>query len=376
MEAEAKFHLSTETIDRLRKSLEEATRLNNVRLYKITKCLIWIGEGHLQEEVARMLDVSVKTVFNWLWEFAGRTFSWLFGLHFQGRGRKSKLSKTQKQKRYDMVVTGPESNGFDCGVWNSAMIAELIFSKFGVKYNPRYLCSLLKEMGLSFQKAKFISDKIGTKEHEEARRKWKEETWPLILKTAKEKDAAIVFVDEVSFAWWGSLARTWAPMGKQPVVKTTGRRKGLKIFGAIEFQSGKFVNMETPEKFNGETYLQFHEHLLSHYKQPVILIEDGAPYHRSRLVKEYRENQERKGRLFVFRLPSFSPDFNPIEKLWKNTKRDATHLRYFKTFEQLREAVLRVFEKYMEQASKVIRVMKKLKDEAELLFFIKSFSEK
>ncbi len=84
--------------------------------------------------------------------------------------------------------------------------------------------------------------KVGTEEHEEARRKWREETWPLILKTAGEKEAAILFVDEASFAWWGSLARTWAPVGKQPVVRTKGRRKGLKIFGAIEFQSGKFVN--------------------------------------------------------------------------------------------------------------------------------------
>jgi hypothetical protein len=65
------------------------------------------------------------------------------------------------------------------------------------------------------------------------------------LKTAKEKNAVIMFGDEASFAMWGSLSRTWAPTGKQPTLKTTGRRKGLKMFGAIEFQSGRFIFMET-----------------------------------------------------------------------------------------------------------------------------------
>jgi len=44
-----------------------------------------------------------------------------------------------------MIVSGPDACGFDCGVWNTALIAELVVLKFGVKYNPRYLSSLLKK---------------------------------------------------------------------------------------------------------------------------------------------------------------------------------------------------------------------------------------
>ena len=68
---------------------------------------------------------------------------------------------------------------------------------------------------------------------------------------------------------------------------------------------------------------------------------------------------EGKGLLFTYRLPSFSPDFNPIEKLWRNTKRNATHLKYFKTFDDLQESVLNAFGRYMSDADEVIRVMKK-----------------
>ena len=273
-----------------------------------------------------------------------------------------------------MIVTGPEKNGFNCGGWNSAMIADMIFSRFGVNFNPRYLCALLGKIGLSFQKAKFVSDKVGEEEYERNRSEWKKVTWPSILKAAKEKNAVIMFGDEASFAMWGSLSRTWAPLGKQPVLKTSGRRKGLKMFGAIEFQSGKFIFMETPEKFNSDSYLQFLRHLLDSSGAPIILIEDGAPYHRSAQVKEFQKNMEGEGLLFTYRLPSFSPDFNPIKKLWRNTKRNATHLKYFKTFDDLRESVLAAFRKYMNNAAEVIRVMKKLRSSADLQLLVDSFS--
>ncbi len=96
----------------------------------------------------------------------------------------------------------------------------------------------------------------------------------------------------------------------------------------------------------------------------IMLIEDGAPYHNARVVTAFQ--QAHAHRLRLHRLPAFSPDKNPIEKLWNNTTRDATHLKYFSEFEQLRAAVVKVFHKYMDDATNVIPVMKKLRTEAGL----------
>ena len=76
------------------------------------------------------------------------------------------------------------------------------------------------------------------------------------------------------------------------------------------------------------------------------------------------EKMKKEGRLFVYRLPSYSPDKNPIEKLWRKTKKDATHCKYFPTFDALRSAVINAFNKYMEDAMKVVCVMKKLRKSA------------
>ncbi|MCP4406036.1 MAG: winged helix-turn-helix domain-containing protein [bacterium] len=89
------------------------------------------------------------------------------------------------------------------GVWNTAMIAELIVLKFGVSYNPRYLSSLLKKLGLTYQKACFISDRLDEEAYQKKRKEWVEKTWPGILRTAKATHAVIVFGDEISFRMWG-----------------------------------------------------------------------------------------------------------------------------------------------------------------------------
>jgi len=408
-------------------------KTSNLRLLRATQALIYIGDPYYDfsfEMMAGMLGVSRKTIYNWLTKFMSGGLKWLKNdpFHFAKRGRKAYLNKEQKKEIYNLIKEGPEQNGFMSGLWTCAMIAHLIFLKFGVRYNPHYLSRMLKKMGLSYQKAKFIPAKCDEKEFLAKRKEWQEVTWPNLLKKAKEENAIILFGDEVSFAMWGSLGRTWGVIGDQPEVKTKGCRKGLKMFGAIGFNNGQFIYMEslaysiTPKliknlkeegisdesleqlkelknekyankesylkvleeiigrkkvkekeaellnltetagKFNGENYIKFLQKVIDETLSKVILIEDGAPYHGSQIVKDFVI--EKSDKLYIERLPSFSPDFNPIEKLWKNTKRDATHCKYFETFEDLRESVITAFKDYRHDASKIICVMTKLREES------------
>ncbi|MDM8555384.1 IS630 family transposase [Desulfococcaceae bacterium HSG7] len=359
-----KLKIGKEIVKRLEKELNLAQRLNNNRLYRRVLAMLLIAKEKKAEFIAEIINVSVRTVFRWLERFMWERFNWLSNYHYKGRGRKPKLNKVQKKKLYGIINKGPEEYGFDCGLWNSAMILEVIIKEFKVIFNPRYLCTMLKKMGLSYQRAWFESDRLDDKKHKDKRKEWDEVIWPGILEKAKKFKGVILFEDEVSSAQWGSLARTWAPKGRQPVVKTGGKRKGLKMFGAIEFDGGGFEYSECDDKFNGASYIVFLKQVLKKYSCPVLLIEDGAPYHGAWIVKEFKNRMERENRLFTYRQPSYSPDKNPIEKLWKNTKRDATHLKYFPTFEDLRKSVVGAFEKYLNDATKVICVMKKLRTES------------
>src|SRR5262249_52915941 len=149
--------------------------------------------------------------------------------------------------------------------------------------------------------------------------------------------AYILFGDEASFPQWGTLSYTWARKGKQPVIKTSGNRKGYKVFGLIDYFTGRFFSKGHVGKLNAESYIAFLKDWLSKTRKYILLIQDGAPYHKGKLVRDFLEKNVH--RLTIYTLPSYSPDFNPIEKLWKKIKEHGTHLKYFPSFDSLVDKV-------------------------------------
>ena len=86
--------------------------------------------------------------------------------------------------------------------------------------------------------------------------------------------------------------------------------------------------------------------------QHIILIQDGAPYHTSKQTKEFFHTE--KDQVTVFQLASYSPDFNPIEKLWKKIKQTHIHLHYFPTFNDLKNKVQEAMLEYQNLQDKVL----------------------
>jgi transposase len=168
-------------------------------------------------------------------------------------GRPPKLTKSQKKQLSQAIIDGPEKAGHPGACWRSPMIQDLIYKRFGVFYSVNYISQFLKNMGFSYQKAKFISDHLD----EKARREWLEHTWPEIRKPAYEKDSLVLFGDEASFPQWGSLSYTWALRGKQPTVKTSGIRKSYKVLGLIDYFTGEFFCRGHEARLNSETYQVF-----------------------------------------------------------------------------------------------------------------------
>lgn len=326
-----RIRVSKASVNALVKALHKAYKSGDRRMIQRIAVMLDFSQGAAVASIAAQHGVSTSSIYEWLKKLlvegvAGLKPKW------KG-GRPSKLSTSQKKDLVALIEAGPEAAGFASGCWNSALIQELIHQPFGQVYNVHYVCELLKNLGFSFQKARFVSDHLD----EEKRREWLQETWPRIQKQAKAAGALLLFGDEASFAQRGSLSYTWARRGQQPTVKTSGKRKGYKIFGLIDFFSGQFFYQGMEGRFNSASYIAFLTQVLQHSTVPIFLIQDGARYHNSKQTREFF--QQHTERLTVFQLPSYSPDYNPIEYLWRNVKKQATHLKYFPTFEHLITAV-------------------------------------
>ena len=276
--------------------------------------------------VAASIGVSSSSVYAWLSAFLLKGVAGL-RVQWQG-GRPRKLTPTQRQRLAELVKAGPAAAGFPTGCWHALLIQQVILREFKVMYNVQYVATLLHSLGFSFQKARFVSDHLDAL----ARATWMTTTWPVWRDQAQAAGGLLLFGDEASFAQWGSLGYTWAPVGQQPAVKTTGRRKAYKVFGVIDYFSGRLFFQGIDGKFNAQSYQAFLESVLAQTSAPLFLVQDGAPYHRAAALRPFWAAQQR---LHVTQLPSYSPDYNPIELLWRATKRQGTHNRYFPDFETL-----------------------------------------
>lgn len=328
---EIRIRLSSSCRQSLVERLQQAYTGGHLRLVKRIHALLYVVDGKSVAEVSGLLPLGEQTVRDYICTFILKGVD---SLSYQNpSGRPPKLTKTQRKELADLIIAGPEAAGYASGCWTAIVIQDLILCRFGVEYHPQYICCLLDNMGFSFQKARFVSDHLD----EAARIHWLQKTWPEILRFAKEKSAMILLGDEASFAQWGSLSYTWALKGHQPTVKTSGKRKAYKVFGLIDYFSGHFFSKGQTGRFNAESYSTFLSEVLAQTKQHLILIQDGARYHTSRSMKEFFAAHT--DRLTCYQLPSYSPDFNPIEFLWKKVRKEATHLKYFPDFAVLMQKV-------------------------------------
>ena len=101
--------------------------------------------------------------------------------------------------------------------------------------------------------------------------------------------------------------------------------------------------------------------MLAQTSQPILLIQDGARYHTAAKTQKFFARHAQ--RLTVEQLPAYSPDYNPIEHLWRNIKRQNTHNRYFPEFSDLTIAVESALMHFKQSPQEVKQLMGTYLDE-------------
>jgi transposase len=337
------------TVKRLTEAWQRALRRGDRRVVQRATALLLLAEQVPVPVVAARVGAGVSTVYAWLHAFLHQQFASL--AYRTSPGRPAKLTPTQKRRLHALVSAGPEAAGYATGCWNSALVQDLIQREFGVLYSVSYVAELLGNLGFSYQKAHFVSDHLA----EARREQWRTAEWPAILRLARQRGALLLFGDEASFAQWGSLGYTWAVRGQQPLVRTTGRRKGYKVFGLLDYFTGRLFAHGHAGRFTAESYCAFLAMVLAATTQPLVLVQDGARYHTAQETRDFFAAHA--ARLTVYQLPAYSPDYNPIEHLWRNVKRRNTHNRYFPTFATLTEAVEAALAHFRVHPAEVKRLM-------------------
>lgn len=126
---------------------------------------------------------------------------------------------------------------------------------------------------------------------------------------------------------------------------STPCRKSVKAYGCVTLDENPHFHFFFVKVFNAETFLSFIKRLIRHYSgRKIYLILDNARYHHAKMVMDWVE--ENKEKIELCFLPAYSPDLNAQESVWRLTRRNATHNRYFKIEDELKAAIFRRFNRF------------------------------
>ena len=128
-----------------------------------------------------------------------------------------------------------------------------------------------------------------------------------------------MFVDQSGFYLLPTVVRTYAPVGQTPILHEHLTRDHLSVISAISVE-GKLLMMEQERAFKSPDVVRFLRHLLRQIPGKLLIIWDGSPIHRGRAVKEFLASGAAEDRLKLEQLPSYAPDLNPDEGVWKHLK--------------------------------------------------------
>ena len=156
------------------------------------------------------------------------------------------------------------------------------------------------------------------------------------LKQEVGDNEPILFMDAVHPTQVTKLAYGWIKSGQKKYIETTASRTRLNIIGAIQLGNISEAIASQYETINAESVMNFMDKIRENYgSKTVHLILDQSGYHRSLLIPEYAV----KCNIKLHFLPPYSPNLNPIERLWKIMNEQVRNNRFFKGAKDFKEAI-------------------------------------
>lgn len=178
---------------------------------------------------------------------------------------------------------------------------------------------------------------------------------------AHRGEIILLFEDEVDLNLLPGVLGCWTRRGQQRKVPTPGQNVKRYGFGAVNFMTGKVTHLITERK-NSDGFIRLIEQIVQAYcpgetwdGPKVALVIDNYIIHCSKKTTEVLDKYA--DRLCVVALPTYSPQLNLIERLWKHLRRKVTHNHLFKCIDDLVAAVEQFLTSLNDRPAEVLSVI-------------------
>jgi transposase len=289
--------------------------------------VLWLKSHALpHQQIADLAGVSLRTVQRYLDEYLQgglqqvRRCKW--------RGPKTVLLRHEQSIQEYFWDHPPRS---------TKEAAKVIFEQTGVRRGLTQVRAFLKRhLGLRYLQVAAIPvpPKKTIEEHAREQARFLEQELEPALKKARAGRAAVFFVDAAHFVWAPFLGALWC-LARMFVRSATGRKR-YNVLGALDAVTHEVVRVCNEGYVTAETVCTLLRTLAgAGLGVPITIVLDNARYQRCELV----QSLARQLGIRLLFLPSYSPNLNLIERLWRFVRKQSLNSTWFDSFEQFQAAI-------------------------------------
>lgn len=321
------LHLDDDTVKRLR-VLQRKHK--EKRVYIKVTVLLMLHQGYAAQDIAESLGVDDSTVYRYRQGFEElglhdylKTFYVAYSGHLTDEEEQQLLAEL-RQRLYI----------------NSLEVASYIEQEFGVVYSSSAVVKLLKRLGFVYKKTKGVPAKADS----QAQAEFVQELTNLL---AQVSDNQVVYFNDAVHPQHNTRPDYgWIYRGEDFEMPANPGRKRVNINGALNAKKVTDVLIVESDSINAQSCIELWQK--QHQKHPgktIFNICDNAPYYHSRYLKEWLS---RNPWCKVIYLPSYAPNLNLIERLWKYLRKQVTSYIFYEHFDEFRSAILNFFKNIKE----------------------------
>jgi len=297
-------------------TLSERTHLET--LLKLTKdtsewkrafTVLEYDDGTSIGEIAMILRISPHTVNDYLKEYSSNNKT----KNDPRGGSESKLSEAQAQ---ELIKHLSEKTYLKV-----KQIVAYVKERYNIKYSRPGMTKWLKEQGFVYKCPKAVPGKLDPE-----KQKAFIETYEA-LKKGLAPEEEIHFVDAVHPEHQSQLVCGWIKKGVEKTLQTSGKQLRLHFTGSVCLKGMQIFTQEY-ETVDADAMIDFFKKLEGRSKAPTIhIILDNARANKNKKLEEFLKTSKIK----IHYLPPYSPNLNPIERLWKIMRETKTYNRYYES---------------------------------------------
>lgn len=210
-------------------------------------------------------------------------------------------------------------------------ICEYVEEIFHKKFSRSGMTAWLKQHHFVFKRPKSIPGKLNNELQEKFIEEYEE------LKRNLKPTEIILFGDAVHPQYQSKAVCGWIKKGVEKTLQTTAKQTRMHVVGAINISNLEVITQEY-KTINKETMIEFLKAIENQFEaSKIYLILDNATAGKNRLVDEYLQSS----RIEIKYLPGYSPNLNPIERLWKIMREEKINNCYYSTgdafFKEIRD---------------------------------------